>query len=170
MKGLLIELWARLREQTKDGKAARVQPPAGSHTMLRLRELQEAEDGPASAGDSGHRHSPASLFSHPGTPCYVLPLAKPSRRASDEGTCIVHPRVQPHGAQSRVGKRSLAEVWRGCRHQWKIISAGALPPSPDASCLNSCAPQSEGTRRKQQKSSLDQTAPKGQSPNFLTER
>lgn len=99
MKELLIELWARLREQTKDGKAARAQPPAGSHTMLRLRELKEAadlKDGSASARDSGHRHSPASLFSHPGTPYYVLPLAKPSWRASDKGTCIMHLRVRPH--------------------------------------------------------------------------
>ena len=65
MKGLLIELRARLREQTKDGKAARAQPPAGSHTMLRLRELKEAADlkeGSASARDSGHTQPSLSLF------------------------------------------------------------------------------------------------------------
>ena len=99
MKGLLIELWARLREQTKGGEGPRVQPPAGSHTTLRLRELKGAvdlKDGSATARDSGHRHNPASLFSQLWTSYYALPFAKLSWRASEKGTCIMRPRVRPH--------------------------------------------------------------------------
>jgi len=65
IKGLLIELWARLREQTKDGEAPRAQPPAESHTMLRLRELKEAvdlKDGSATARLRTQAQPSLSLF------------------------------------------------------------------------------------------------------------
>lgn len=136
MQGLLIEVWPRLREQTKDGEAPRGQPPAGSHTTPRAEGTQGRNrvtkpsrswrlEGSLPSGNYSNggtqplpgtqdRNNPISLSSHPWISCCVLPLAKLEARwqgnLKDE---VLRSQPPLSTEQGREEKRSAQGLERG---------------------------------------------------------
>ena len=102
MKGLRIELWARLREQTKGGEGPRFQPPAGSHPMLRLRELKGAAD--LKDGSATARPQPDSSL-HLSALCSM----GPDSRTHDAGPLLRCPPAEFSKWEDIVGGPELGE-------------------------------------------------------------